>query len=121
MTARIRLPARRLSVTISPTLTSPTLGRATAQITLGHDSAGALREVWVDVHKEGAILRGLLSTLGRLASLALQHGASAAEVAHSLRHEAGSPGDVVGHETIRDATSLPDLVAQVIEADGAAS
>lgn len=94
------------------------IGGHSVHLSIGLRGDGAPGEVFLDVHKEGAPLRALLTSLARVTSLALQRGATVAEVANSLRGEDGGPaGDVEGHDAVTAATSIPDLVAQVLAAD----
>jgi ribonucleoside-diphosphate reductase alpha chain len=82
---------------------------------VGRDPEGEVAEVWIDVHKEGAPLRGFAHALARLASLALQDGTPLATVVHALCGTDGGPsGFVEDCDGIKWAASIPDLVGQVL-------
>lgn len=71
---------------------------------------------FVDLHKEGAPLRSTAAIVAESNNRALQQGASLESVCEALRTAGFEPnGLVTGHETITHATSLFDLVAQVLE------
>lgn len=74
--------------------------------------------IWVDVHKEGAVFRGMLSTIAALASQALQHGADVHEVTARLLGQRFEPdGAVEGHESVTECLSIVDLLGRMIEAE----
>lgn len=86
---------------------------------------GAPVEVFVDVdNREGSHLREQGHAYARLASRALRGGADVADVVDDMRGVTGGPeGEVWGCEGVARATSLPDLVGQVLAlaaAEGAA-
>lgn len=79
--------------------------------------ADAPVEVFVDVdHREGSHLREQGHAFARLASRCLRAGWSVADIVADMRGVTGGPeGSVHGCEGVAYATSLPDLVAQVLE------
>lgn len=106
---------RRATVTYAPKLAGHRVF-----VSVGRDDDGKIIEVWVDLHKEGAPLRGFAHALARLASLALQAGTPLDVVVRALLNTDGGPsGDVEdagpGFET---ACSVPDLVGRVLDAAG---
>lgn len=114
------LPSCRPSSTISPRIVGPE-GSHRVHITMGRASLAApISEVWIDMHKEGSVLRGFAHALARLASLALQHGVPLAVVVHALRGTDGGPSGAVedGPEGVTEADSVPDLVGRVLEKEG---
>jgi hypothetical protein len=109
---RMRLRGRRASVT-----RSAEVGGTKVHVGTAADEAGEIREVWIDVAKEGSPVRGLLHAVAGLASIALQHGAPPAAVAKVMGEPAFDPaGAVVGAEEdgITSARSIPHYVAQVL-------
>ena len=112
------LPSRRPSETFAPRIVGPD-GKHRVHITLGRASPTApISEVWLDMHKEGSVLRGFAHALARLASLSLQAGIPLATVARALRGtEGGTSGTVEdGPEGVEQADSVPDLVGRMLEA-----
>lgn len=118
--ARERPPSKRRTATHSLTMIGA-LGVHGLHITVGKRPDGTVREFFVDVeHKEGAPLRAIAHVVATSNSLALQHGAPLRSVCSALRVALFEPaGAVKGHSTITSATSLCDLVAQVLEDEDA--
>lgn len=113
---RMRLRGRRASVT-----RSAEVGGTKVHVGTAADEAGEIREVWIDVAKEGSPVRGLLHAVAGLASIALQHGAPPAAVAKVMSEPAFEPaGQVKGVEEdgITSARSIPHYVAQVLTLGG---
>lgn len=112
---RMRLRARRRAVT-----RSAEVGGTKVHVGTASDEAGEIREVWIDVAKEGSPVRGLLHVIAGLASVALQHGAPLAMVSKILSEPEFEPrGHVEGCEDgITEAHSIPHYVAQVLRLGG---
>jgi hypothetical protein len=110
---RRRLPARRES-----TRHTLKIGGHTVHITVSfYAGTNEPGEVFVDMQKEGTALRVFAHAFAIVLSIGLQHGVPVATVVHALRGLAGEPcGTVEGHATITEATSIVDLVAQVLVA-----
>ncbi len=111
MTARVPPPTRRPSVVQKVRLGSQA-------VFLGHSAYpdGRCADLWIDAHRTGSGLRGLMSSLGRTISLGLQHGVPVAAYVETLSGLAFPPhGPVTGHGAIVRAESLADLVAQELE------
>jgi len=82
----------------------------------GEDPDARVCRFYVDLHREGAPLRGAAAIVAESSNRALRDGASLTSVCEALRHAGFIPdGLVEGHPTIKFATSIFDLVAQVIE------
>jgi hypothetical protein len=86
-------------------------------VTVDFDApSGRVCRFYVDLHKEGAPLRGAAAIVAEGNNRALDGGGSLESVCEALRHAGFEPsGMVEGHPTIKWATSIFDLVAQVIE------
>jgi ribonucleoside-diphosphate reductase alpha chain len=107
---RLRLPAKRSTWT-----QSARLGGHRIHLSGSEYLDGRLGEVWIDLHKEGAALRGAYNALARVISFALQHGVPLAGIIRALAGIRCDPsGEVRGVEGITEATSIPDLVARVL-------
>lgn len=110
-------PPRRRRNRISEARIGPSGGHK-VHLTIDLDDAGRPCAIWVDVHKEGAVFRGMLSTIAALASQALQHGADVHEVTARLLGQRFEPdGAVEGHESITECLSIVDLLGRMIEAE----
>ncbi len=111
---RDRLPTRRRCETFAPRLVGHRV-----HVSLGRFPDGRVGEVWLDIHKEGAPLQGMVHALAKLASTCLQAGVSVGEVAHALRGIAAEPSGVVEDcDGITEAASVPDLIGQILEVHG---
>lgn len=107
-------PRRRRNITSTARLP----GAGKVHLTIDLDDAGQPCAIWVEVHKEGSIVRGMLDAVAALASQALQHGASIHEVADRMIGVRFEPdGAVEGHATVRECLSIVDLLGRMIEAE----
>ncbi|MCL2576387.1 MAG: vitamin B12-dependent ribonucleotide reductase [Defluviitaleaceae bacterium] len=83
--------------------------------------AGNLAEVFIVSGRQGSLTKGLLEAIGTGISKSLQHGMPAAEIASMYEGQTYEPnGMVSGHPFVKSASSISDLVAQIIskEAEG---
>lgn len=88
-----------------------TVGRYPA----GHRLAGQIGEVAIEIHREGAPLRGAYGALAETLSAALQRGVPLEVLVEPLLGVRCEPsGPVVGHETITTCTSVPDLLGLLL-------
>jgi ribonucleoside-diphosphate reductase alpha chain len=93
------------------------LGGHTVYLSVGHFADGRPAEVWIETQKAGTFARGVLMALARMTSLALQCGASVAEVVASLKGLSFPPdGPVSGSAAVAEASSLADWIARELEA-----
>lgn len=77
----------------------------------GEYEDGSLGEIFIDMYKEGASFRGLLNSFAILASKALQYGIPLEELVDSFTFTRFEPaGPVMGHEAIKNSTSILDYV-----------
>jgi ribonucleoside-diphosphate reductase alpha chain len=75
--------------------------------------SGAFGEVFVDMAKEGDLDRGLMHTIAKLISIAVQHGTPLEEIVDSMLHTKFEPaGPVYEHPRIKFCDSLVDLLAR---------
>ncbi|MBL0175160.1 MAG: vitamin B12-dependent ribonucleotide reductase [Ignavibacteria bacterium] len=81
----------------------------------GEYEDGGLGEIFIDMYKEGASFKGLLNCFAVLASKSLQYGMPLEELVDSFTFTRFEPaGVVIGHEAIRNATSVLDYVFRVL-------
>lgn len=84
----------------------------------GEYEDGSLGEVFIDMYKEGASFKGLLNCFAVLASKALQYGMPLEELVDSFTFTRFEPaGAVVGHNAIKNSTSILDYVFRSIGYD----
>jgi ribonucleoside-diphosphate reductase alpha chain len=77
----------------------------------GEYEDGALSEIFIDMHKEGAAFRSLMNNFAIAISIALQYGVPLEEFVDSFTFTRFEPsGTVSGNDTIKMATSILDYI-----------
>ena len=110
-TNRRRLPTKRRNRTVSASV-----GGHKVHVAMSDYEDGALGEVFVDMHKAGSTMRGIVHGFARLFSIALQYGVPFSVLSRAVRGSWFEPcGDVDGHVEIKQATSVLDLVMRILE------
>jgi ribonucleoside-diphosphate reductase alpha chain len=91
------------------------VGGHTVHFRTGEYRPGDLGEIWIDIHKEGAVLRGVLNAFAIAVSIGLQHGVPLASYVHSLVGLSFGPnGTVEEHERITSARSIIDYLFRAL-------
>ena len=81
----------------------------------GEYEDGAVGEVFVDMHKEGATMRSMTNSFAIAVSLGLQHGVPLEEYVDAFTFANFTPnGPVQGHDNIKHASSVIDLIMRVL-------
>jgi len=107
---RRKLPARRTGF-----VREAVVGGHKVFLRTGEYEDGALGEIFIDMYKEGASFKGLLNCFAVLASKSLQYGMPLEELVDSFTFTRFEPaGAVIGHEAIKNATSILDYVFRVL-------
>ena len=90
----------------------------TFYVDFGEYADGRLAEVFVTTHRTGTFIRGMLDTLARSISLALQSGTSPLDMARMLRGQNYPPNGRVEAEgsSVTECLSIADYIGQEIEA-----
>ena len=103
---RRRMPDRRSGYT-----QKAIVGGHKVYLRTGDYDDGALGEIFIDMHKEGAAFRSLMNNFAIAVSLGLQHGVPLEEYVDAFTFTRFEPnGPVVGHENIKMATSILDYI-----------
>jgi ribonucleoside-diphosphate reductase alpha chain len=103
---RRRMPDRRSGYT-----QKAVVGGHKVYLRTGDYDDGALGEIFIDMHKEGAAFRSLMNNFAIAVSLGLQHGVPLEEYVDAFTFTRFEPnGPVVGHENIKMATSILDYI-----------
>jgi ribonucleoside-diphosphate reductase alpha chain len=103
---RRRLPHRRAGYT-----QKASVGGHKIYIRTGEYEDGAIGEIFIDMHKEGAAFRSLMNCFSIAISLGLQHGVPLEEFADAFLFTRFEPnGMVVGNEHIKMSTSIIDYI-----------
>lgn len=111
------MPNRRKAWTHKVKICDPSGNPQTYYLTCGEYDDGTLGEIFIEAHKEGTFTRGILQCLARMASMALQCGATPEDVAKSLKNLSFPPnGGVEGSAAVEHCTSVADWIAREVEA-----
>ncbi len=103
---RRRLPDRRAGYT-----QKARIGNHKIYLRTGEYEDGALGEIFLDMHKEGATLRSMTNCFAIAISLGLQHGVPLEEFADAFLFTRFEPNGVVsGNPHIKMATSIIDYI-----------
>jgi ribonucleoside-diphosphate reductase alpha chain len=103
---RRRMPDRRGGYT-----QKAVVGGHKVYLRTGNYDDGAIGEIFVDMHKEGAAFRSLMNNFAIAVSLGLQHGVPLEEYVDAFTFTRFEPnGPVQGHENIKMATSILDYI-----------
>ena len=101
-----KLPTRRKGYT-----QKAKIGGNTIFLRTGEYDDGRLGEIFIDMNKEGATLRGLLNNFAIAISLGLQYGVPLEEYVHAFTYTKFEPaGMVQGNDAIRSASSILDYI-----------
>ena len=103
---RQRLPDRRKGY-----IQKATVGGHKVYLHTGEYDDGALGEIFIDMHKEGAAFRSLMNNFAIAISIGLQHGVPLDEFVDAFVYTRFEPaGAVTGNDSIRSATSILDYI-----------
>jgi ribonucleoside-diphosphate reductase alpha chain len=103
---RQRLPDRRKGY-----IQKAAVGGHKVYLHTGEYEDGALGEVFIDMHKEGAAFRSLMNNFAIAVSIGLQYGVPLEEFADAFVFTRFEPaGRVTGNDSIRSATSILDYI-----------
>ncbi len=103
---RKRLPERRKGY-----IQKSVVGGHKVYLHTGEYDDGALGEIFIDLHKEGAAFRSLMNNFAISISIGLQYGVPLEEYVDAFLFTRFEPaGEVKGNETIRHATSILDYI-----------
>ncbi len=103
---RRRLPGRRKGYT-----QKATVGGHKVYLRTGEYEDGALGEIFIDMHKEGAAFRSLMNNFAIAISIGLQYGVPLDEFVEAFTFTRFEPSGLVdGNDTIKMATSVLDYI-----------
>jgi len=80
----------------------------------GEYEDGSLGEIFIDMHKAGSTMRGLLDAFAVAVSLGLQHGVPLEKYVDSMTFTRFEPAGPVDHPNIKMATSVIDYVFRML-------
>jgi ribonucleoside-diphosphate reductase alpha chain len=103
---RRRLPDRRKGY-----IQKASVGGHKVYVHTGEYDDGALGEIFIDMHKEGAAFRSLMNNFAIAISIGLQYGVPLEEFVDAFVFTRFEPsGEVRGNDSIRHATSILDYI-----------
>jgi ribonucleoside-diphosphate reductase alpha chain len=103
---RKKLPQRRKGYT-----QKASIGGHKVYLRTGEYDDGALGEIFVDMHKEGAAFRSLMNAFAMSISMGLQYGVPLEEFVDAFTFVRFEPSGIVqGNDTIKMATSVIDYI-----------
>ncbi|MEL6664141.1 MAG: TSCPD domain-containing protein, partial [Pseudomonadota bacterium] len=103
---RTRLPDRRKGY-----IQKSTVGGHKVYLHTGEFDDGALGEIFIDMHKEGAAFRSMMNNFAISVSLGLQYGVPLDEYVDAFVFTRFEPaGEVTGNDKITKATSILDYI-----------
>jgi ribonucleoside-diphosphate reductase alpha chain len=104
--SRRKLPDRRKGY-----IQKAAVGGHKVYLHTGEYDDGALGEIFIDMHKEGAAFRSLMNNFAIAISIGLQYGVPLEEFVEAFVYTRFEPaGGVTGNDTIRSATSILDYL-----------
>ena len=113
ISGRLDLPARRAGYT-----QKASVGGHKLYVRTGEYDNGALGEIFIALHKEGAAFRGLMDNFAAAVSLGLQHGVPLETYVEAFTFTRFGPaGSVEGDPAVRQATSLLDYTFRHLAAN----
>lgn len=109
---RVRLPNRRKVET-----TKVSVGGQSVYYKISRFSDGSIAEVFVDMHRSGSAVRGMMHAVGILLSIAIQHGVPLTVLTDGLKGISFEPNGIVQDDpAVVECTSVVDFLARTLEA-----
>jgi len=106
---RRRLPKKRRGFT-----QEARVGGHKVYLRTGEYEDGALGEIFIDMHKEGAAFRSVMNCFAIAVSLGLQYGVPLEEFVECFTFTRFEPQGVVDHPNIKMSTSVVDFIFRVL-------
>ncbi len=104
-----KLPSKRNGFTMKGKIDGQSIFLST-----GEYKDGTLGEIFVEMHKEGATLKGLLNCFAIAVSIGLQYGVPLEEYVSKFCFTRFEPAGFVDHDYIRNSTSVVDYIFRVL-------
>lgn len=106
---RRRLPSKREGITQEARIAGHKIFVRT-----GEYEDGSLGEIFIDMHKAGSTMRGMVDAFAVAVSLGLQHGVPLEKYVNSMTFTRFEPAGTVNHANIKMATSVVDYVFRLL-------
>ncbi|NQY82882.1 MAG: vitamin B12-dependent ribonucleotide reductase [Alphaproteobacteria bacterium] len=113
LTKRVRPPARRRGF-----IQKASVGGHKVYLHSGEYEDGTLGEIFIDMHKEGAAFRSVMNNFAIAVSIGLQYGVPLEEFVDAFIFTRFEPnGIVLGHDTLKNSTSVLDYIFRDLAAN----
>ena len=109
---RYRLPTKRGGFT-----QEARIGEHKLYVRTGEYTDGSLGEVFLDMHKQGGALSGMLSSFAIAVSIALQHGVPLERFVDTFVFSKFEPYGPVDHARVKNCTSVVDFIFRMLGVD----
>ncbi|WP_309862456.1 vitamin B12-dependent ribonucleotide reductase [Desmospora profundinema] len=106
---RRRLPSKREGITQEARIAGHKIFVRT-----GEYEDGTLGEIFIDMHKAGSTMRGMVDAFAVAVSLGLQHGVPLEKYVNSMTFTRFEPAGTVNHPNVKMATSVVDYVFRIL-------
>jgi ribonucleotide reductase alpha subunit len=106
---RRRLPSKREGITQEARIAGHKIFVRT-----GEYEDGTLGEIFIDMHKAGSTMRGMVDAFAIAVSLGLQHGVPLEKYVNTMTFTRFEPAGTVNHPNIKMATSVVDYVFRLL-------
>jgi ribonucleoside-diphosphate reductase alpha chain len=104
-----KLPAKRSGITISSTI-----GKTKIWLRTGEYPDGKLAEIFIDVYKEGTVVKSMMNMFAVSVSLALQYGVPLDKLVNKFTFTRFEPSGMTDHPNVKICTSVIDFVFRVL-------
>ncbi len=104
-----KLPAKRSGITISSYI-----GKTKIWLRTGEYPDGKLAEIFIDVYKEGTVVKSMMNMFAISISLALQYGVPLERLVDKFVFTRFEPAGMTDHPNVKVCTSIIDFVFRVL-------
>ncbi|PIR03067.1 MAG: ribonucleoside-diphosphate reductase, adenosylcobalamin-dependent [Candidatus Magasanikbacteria bacterium CG11_big_fil_rev_8_21_14_0_20_43_7] len=104
-----KLPAKRSGITISSNI-----GKTKVWLRTGEYPDGRLAEIFIDLYKEGTVVKSMMNMFAISISLALQYGVPLEKLVDKFVFTRFEPAGMTDHPNVKICTSVIDFVFRVL-------
>jgi len=104
-----KLPAKRSGITISSTI-----GGTKLWLRTGEYPDGKLAEIFIDVYKEGTVVKSMMNMFAVSISMALQYGVPLEKLVDKFTFTRFEPSGMTDHPNVKVTTSIIDFVFRIL-------
>ncbi len=104
-----KLPAKRSGITISTKI-----GKTKVWLRTGEYPNGQLAEIFIDLYKEGTVVKSMMNMFAVSISMALQYGVPLEKLVNKFTFTRFEPAGMTDHPNVKICTSVIDFVFRVL-------